>query len=237
MQFSRILKREDRMKNKGKILLVTLLISVFCVFMAVTDGILKADYLTKSAVKLVLFLLLPFVYSLFDKDIKIKEIFIPNKKGIKTAVILCVLVYSVILGGYFLLEDVFDFSKITGALAENTGVTGANFIYVSLYISFVNSFLEEFFFRGFAFLTLKRITGRKFAYLFSAAVFAVYHIAMMIGWFDIIVFLIVMAGLFLGGLIFNRLNEKSETVYPSWFVHMFANFAINTVGFILFGTI
>jgi hypothetical protein len=60
---------------------------------------------------------------------------------------------------------------------------------------------------------------------------------MMIGWFELDVFLVIMAGLLAGGLIFNYLNEKSSTIYPSWFVHMFANFAINTVGFMLFGII
>ena len=59
----------------------------------------------------------------------------------------------------------------------------------------------------------------------------------MIGWFGPWVFIIIMAGLFAGGLIFNCLNEKSSTLYPSWLVHMFANFGINTVGFILFGLI
>ena len=222
--------------NKKAILMVTLIVA-FCVLMAVIDGILKADYFVKSIIKLVLFLILPALYSLCDKDIKIKEVFVPEKRGLKLAIILCALVYVIILGGYFLLKDVFDFSSITTSLTNNIGVTGKNFIFVSLYISFVNSLLEEFFFRGFAFITLKRITSRKFAYLFSATVFAVYHIAMMIGWFSLDVFLIIMAGLFAGGLIFNYLNERSSTVYPSWLVHMFANFAINTIGFILFGII
>jgi len=64
-----------------------------------------------------------------------------------------------------------------------------------------------------------------------------YHVAMMVGWFSLPVFLIIVAGLFVGGIIFNVLNEKSSTIYPSWLVHMFANFSINTVGFILFGII
>lgn len=223
--------------NTKKAILMIALIVVFCVLMAVIDGILKADYFIKSIIKLVLFLVLPALYSLCDKDIRIKELFIPEKSGLKLAIILCILVYVIILGGYFLLKDVFDFSSITTSLTNNIGVTGNNFIFVSLYISFVNSLLEEFFFRGFAFLTLKKITSRKFAYLFSATVFAVYHIAMMIGWFGFDLFLIIMAGLFVGGLIFNYLNERSSTVYPSWLVHMFANFAINTIGFILFGII
>ena len=83
--------------------------------------------------------------------------------------------YIIILGGYFLLKDIFDFSSVTTSLTNNIGVTGRNYIFVSLYISFVNSLLEEFFFRGFAFITLKRITGRKFAYLFSAAVILAGH--------------------------------------------------------------
>ena len=46
-------------------------------------------------------------------------------------------------------------------------------------------------------------------------------------------FLLVMAGLTAGGLIFNHLNQRLGTVYISWLVHMCANFAINTVGFML----
>ena len=96
----------------------------------------------------------------------------------------------------------------------------------------MNSLLEELFFRGFLFLNLKH-RSRRFAYVFSAGAFAAYHVAMMIGWFSPVLWLLVMAGLFVGGLIFNWLNEKQESIYPSWLVHMFANFAINTIGFIL----
>lgn len=228
---------KNNMKNRKKTLIIAVIIAVFCILMAVVDAVLKADYFVKSAVKLVLFMALPFIYSLFDKELKIKPLFIPDKKGIGKAIVLGIGVFAVILGGYLLLRGVFDFSQITGALGENAGVKKENFVFVSLYISFVNSLLEEFFFRGFAFLTLKRISGEKFAYFFSAAAFAVYHVAMMVGWFSPLVFAIVMAGLFAGGLIFNYLNSKSGNVYPSWIVHMSANFAINTVGFILFDII
>lgn len=230
--------QEEFMKSDAKkaVFMVALIVG-FCILMAVIDGVFKADYYIKSAIKIILFLILPIVYSFYDKDLKIKDMFIPEKKGMTMSWGLCILIYLIILGGYLLLKDVFDFSYITGALTENVGVTGTNFVFVSLYISFINSLLEEFFFRGFAFINLKRITSRRFAYLFSAFVFAAYHIAMMIGWFKLNIFIIVMAGLFAGGLIFNYLNERSGTIYPSWLVHMFANFAINTIGFMLFGII
>ena len=71
------------------------------------------------------------------------------------------------------------------------------------------------------------------AYGFSAVLFAAYHIAMMIGWFGFGLNALVLLGLTAGGLIFNRLNEKLGCIYGSWLTHMFANFAINTIGFIL----
>ena len=56
-------------------------------------------------------------------------------------------------------------------------------------------------------------------------------------WFAPLLLGLLIVGLFAAGLIFNRLNEKTGNIYPSWMVHMFANFAINTVGFMLFGIV
>ena len=224
------------MKNNKKIIICSMVI-LFCLIMAIVDGILKSDYAVKSAIKLAIFLGFPLLYAYFDKEVQTKHIFVLTKKGFGFALGLGLGVYAVILGGYLTLKNIFDFTAITGALGSGVGVNRENFVFVSIYISFANSFLEEFFFRGFAFLTLKKITTAKFAYIFSSTAFALYHIAMMIGWFSLPVFLIVMAGLFAGGMIFNLLNDKTENIYPSWIVHMFANFAINTVGFMLFGLI
>lgn len=225
------------MTNRRKTLVMSIVVIIFCIAMAFVDGVFHANYFTKSLIKLVLFMGCPALYITIDKNVRIKPLFVFDRKGLKLALSLCTAVYFVILGGYFALRGVFDFSSITALLTSNIGVTKDNFIYVSLYISFANSLLEEFFFRGFAFLTLKKLAGRGYAYVFSSVSFALYHVAMMIGWFSPIPFVIVMVGLFAGGMIFNYLNEKSGTVYPSWLVHMFANFAINTVGFILFGVI
>ncbi len=205
--------------------------------MAVVDAVIQPQYWIKSACKVALFLLLPAVFALCNKNVQLKSLFVPNKKGLKLAFSLCVPLFVLIMGAYLLLKDVFDFSAVTGALTGNIGVDKNNFVFVALYISFVNSLLEEFFFRGFSFLTLKQYAKRKTAYIFSALLFALYHIAMMTGWFGIWVFAIALLGLFIGGLIFNYLDEKSDNIYTSYLVHMFANFAINTIGFMLFGII
>ena len=204
-----------------------------CGAMALVDGVWKPGYALKSAVKIALFLLIPFLLSRLEPEIGFGTLFRFQRKGFGIALILGAGIYGVILGGYFLLSNFVDFSGIAGKLSQNAGVDRSNFLFVSLYISFVNSLLEEFFFRGFLFLNLKNLSSRRFAYGFSALAFSLYHTAMMLGWFHPALFVLVLAGLAVGGGLFNYLNEKLGSIYVSWLVHMFANFAINTVGFLL----
>ncbi len=123
------------MTDRRKSFTICSFIIVFCIIMAFVDGVFKANYFIKSSIKLVLFLVFPLVYGAFDKTLALKRLFKPEKKGLLFALALAIGVYVVILGAYLLLKDVFDFSKITGALTENIGVTGKNFIFVSVYIS------------------------------------------------------------------------------------------------------
>ena len=219
--------------TKPRLWSVLLLGLVCCGIMALVDGLWQPGYAIKSAVKLAVFGLLPLVLTRLWRLIPFKELFLFRKKGFFTALGLGLGIYGLILGGYFGLRNVFDFSQVAGSLTENAGVTKDNFLYVSLYISFVNSLLEEFFFRGFLFRNLKEHSKPWMAYSISAVLFAAYHIAMMIGWFGFGLNALVLLGLTVGGLIFNWLNEKLGCIYGSWLTHMFANFAINTIGFLL----
>lgn len=146
-------------------------------------------------------------------------------------------VYIVILGCYFLTKNIIDFSNVTTSLTNGMGITKQNFLYVSLYISILNSFLEEFFFRGYGFITLKQYISRKNAYIFSSFMFALYHIGMLKDMFSLNALIILLFGLIICGCIFDYLNEIRNNIYSSWIVHMFANFGINTIGFILFNII
>jgi len=220
-------------KTQKSILIISLTV-IACVIMGIVDAIIRPGYIIKSLIKIVLFLLLPFSYSLLDKETNFKILFKPEKKGFILALCMGLGVFTLILIAYFLFKNVFDFSGLTTSLTSQTGVNKENFIFVAIYISLANSLLEEFFFRGFAFLTLKDSSNKKFAYIFSSIMFALYHIAMMIGWFAFSVVILAVIGLFIGGLIFNYFNEKFNNIYISWLIHMFANFAINTIGIILF---
>ena len=218
---------------------IIIMASVCCLLMCFIDGVIIPPYFIKSVFKLILFLAVPIGYFIVNKSERgtLRKLFSPNKKGFLISLGLGIAVFAVIISAYFAFRGIYDFSGITAQLTGDIGVNKDNFIFVALYISFINSLLEEFFFRGFAFLCLKDKIPKWSAYALSSALFAFYHAGMTSGWFNPLLYILMMLGLFIGGCIFNFLNEKCENIYPSWLVHMFANFGINTIGCILFGII
>lgn len=223
------------MLNHKRLLQIILVIAAACLVMAWVDAVLSPDYAVKSMLKIVLFLLLPGAFFWRDRQFTGGNLFRFNKKGLLLSLALGAGVYLFIVGAYFVIGPFFDFSNVTVTIQDRIGVNKDNFVFVALYISFINSLLEEFFFRGFGFLTLKKYASRRTAYLFSAGAFSLYHIAIMTNWFSPFLFVLLIAGLFGAGLLFNWLNEKNNNIYSSWMVHMCANFATNTIGFLLFG--
>ena len=59
------------MNKKKELMAIIMLISICCAIMAVVDGFIQPDYAVKSAIKIVLFLICPMIYSLVHKDINL----------------------------------------------------------------------------------------------------------------------------------------------------------------------
>lgn len=226
-------KRGNDMDKKRWIIL---LVITGCVMMALVD-FTKMHYAPKAILKIATFLSLPVFYALLSSKPMTWEILTFKKDSIKLSLLLGIVIYGFILLAYFAIGPLFDFSNVTRVLNNTVGVNRGNFLYISIYISFINSFIEEFFFRGFAFLTLKKHSSRRFAIIFSSIAFALYHVTLMAGLFDFSLYVLLLSALVVAGFILNLLDEKSNTLYPSWLVHAFANFSINTIGFILLGMI
>ena len=220
--------------NIGLILLITFLI----ILMYIVDFYIQPGYMVKSIIKIILFLIIPFIYSYKVHINPVMEFFkIKSLKELIKAFILGIGIYIFIIAAYFILKGFIDLDNIKTILDSSLSVNKYNFIYVSLYISFINSLLEEFFFRGFIFFNLNKTMTLVMSYSISAFAFSIYHVAILANWFNPILFIVSLIGLFIGGLIFNKLNIRNGNIYNSWLVHMFANFAINTVGLIMYGII
>ena len=222
-------------RHKKYYIILSLLI--FSLSVTFIDAFIHPPYIVKIMIKMIFFLGIPILFFMIYKNEwkEFKVLFKFDRKGIFISVLIGSIIFCIILGGYFLTRSYIDFSGVADSLSSGMGITKENIFSVGMYIAFLNSFLEEFFFRGFGFITLKKYVDRKFAYIFSPVLFAVYHIGMLSLMFHPIVLLLLMAGLIVGGMIFNFLNDYFGNIYPSWFVHMAANFAINTIGLILYG--
>lgn len=220
------------MKKRAYIILS---VTMCAVVMCIVDGFIQPGYVYKSLLKALLFLGVPVLYFLYNKEERssAKKLFLPKGRHLLVALLLGAGVYGGIVCGFLLLDEWMGISAFGKGIMEGSGVSRDNFLAVAIYIPVVNSFLEEFIFRGFAFITLKNHTGRAFSYIFSAAAFAAYHFGMVMGSFDILSWILSLTALFGAGLALNYLNEKSGTVYTSWLVHMLANIGINTVGLII----
>lgn len=218
--------------------IITIFIALACISMYLIESYIKPMYVLKSLYKILLFAGLPLLYSAFDKGVKFKEYFIiHDKRQIKIALALGLSVYLLVQVGYFILKGFINLDNISMVLENNLSINKDNFILVSLYISFINSLLEELFFRGFGFLTLNKFLSKKYSYAISAFAFSIYHVSILANWFNAVIYVLFIIGLFGTGLFFNFLNDKYNNIYNSWIVHMCANFSINTIGFIMFGLI
>ena len=218
--------------------IITIFIALACVSMYLIESYIKPMYALKSLYKIILFAGLPLLYSALDKEVKFKEYFIiHDKRQIKIALALGLSVYLLVQVGYFILKGFINLDNISMVLENNLSINKDNFILVSLYISFINSLLEELFFRGFGFLTLNKFLSKKYSYAISAFAFSIYHVSILANWFNAVIYVLFIIGLFGTGLFFNFLNDKYNNIYNSWIVHMCANFSINTIGFIMFGLI
>ncbi|WP_342430924.1 CPBP family intramembrane glutamic endopeptidase [Neobacillus sp. FSL H8-0543] len=224
--------------NKSLIIISISFIS--CLVLYGVEQILMADYFIKTGTKIVLFVGIPLLYFfILRRSIK-ENLFnfaLTNKKDLKLSIGFGLLAFSIIFIAFWILQDFIDLKSISSELQEKSNITPSIFLFVALYVTFGNSFLEEFFFRGFIFVGLYKQGMKKTAYIFSSLLFSVYHMAIFVTWFEFQILLLALLGLFVVGFLFNWLNRNSNSFINSWIVHLFADIAIIIIGFRMFGMI
>ena len=219
--------------NNGKIRLVVFLSLFVLLVMSLIEKIVQPSYFIKSIIKLLVFSLAMFIYCIKYKENFFKLINL-KKKGLSKGLILFMLFsYFVIIVGYLLLRNHIDLNGIRESLLNKEQLNKNNFIFIFSYIIFINSFLEESFFRGFIYNVFKKEGYEKIGVLFSALIFALYHIGIMDGWFNPFVMIVGVVGLFVIGIFLQDIVKREDNLLGSYLVHAIANLAINTIGTIM----
>jgi uncharacterized protein len=204
---------------------------IICILLYIIEQIIQVNFIIKLSIKPAIFLLVPLVF--YNFKFKKEQFGINN---LKKAIFSGIIFFSILMISYFLLSAFIDFNKISDDLQNRYNITKLIFIWIGLYVIFVNSFLEEFFFRGFVFLNIHK-TNKKIAHIYSALLFSLYHTSIFITWFSVPILILCLFGLFAVGIFFNLLDQKNKSIIPSWISHIFADIAIIIIGFIMFGLI
>ena len=103
--------------NKKKTIILIVLIG--CLIMGFIDAVIRPEYLIKSFIKIMLFSIMPILYSRYDKELNLSSLFkVKSKKEIIIALLSGVAIFTVILGAYFIIGNFFNFSNVVPSLSE-----------------------------------------------------------------------------------------------------------------------
>ena len=90
---------------------------------------------------------------------------------------------------------------------------------------FLNSLLEEFFWRGFGFgllVTRQRCVG----YLLPAAAFTVQHLLFIYHWVTPLPLVLAVLGLFVFAVVLQRIYETANSIVAPWVAHILGDVAM-----------
>ncbi len=204
-----------------------------CFVLYMLEQVLLVDYFVKTAVKILLFTGIPTaVWLLSGSKPGQKDEKIVGWPRFGLGIIIGMAVFAVVVLTYGLSRHFIDFMSIMTELNEKSKITRDRYLYTGVYITFGNSFLEEFFFRKYIFWNMVKSSWVKTGYIFSAVLFSVYHLAIMNTWFSPFILVVALIGLFVAGMFLNYIVVKTNSMLSAWIVHICANIAIIGIGYL-----
>lgn len=200
-----------------------------CIALYITENIYHPVYIVQMLQKVICFLCIPLVanYCFWQEVGKFGRI---EKSSVLYGIWFWLFSAVVIGLAYYFLRESIDWDSIRSSISDR-GVNEVTFLLVFGYIMFGNSLIEEYFFRGVVFRSLLS-QSKNLAYIVSALMFSLYHIAIFWTWFSGYILALALLGLFLGWLFFAWLYQKTRWIWGAWIFHIFADLAILIIGYI-----
>ncbi|MCP3996896.1 MAG: CPBP family intramembrane metalloprotease [bacterium] len=151
------------------------------------------------------------------------------RRGLPQALALGALSIVIFWGLYLLLGDrLLDRALIVDKLGEQFSVTAGTVLLIAPFTILVNSLLEEFFYRGFAFGLFFR-EHRIPAFLLPATVFTFHHILFIHQWLAPLPLVIASGGLFIFALLLEMIYEDADSIVAPWLVHLCGDIAMMSI--------
>ena len=221
------------MNNRASIYSIIAVITL-----VVLEYVFGLQYISKQVARLILFIIIPLVMIYVIKGSTIRDkikVTRPTLKELKIPLIASVVIFIGTIGGYFLIQFMFDMEKVIEGLAD-IGIGMHNVWVWVIYLSFVNSFIEEFFFRGYIYYSLEN-RSKLLAIIVSSAMFSFYHVVLMALLFNIWTVVFTIVGLFIVGVFLAYINKFGKSFINSWIIHISADIAVVLIAIYMFATV
>ena len=106
-----------------------------------------------------------------------------------------------------------------------------HYLAFSLFLAFVHSAIEEYYWRWFVYGTLKRLCSRRPAAVLASLAFASHHMVILSQYFSAIWTVALSLMVAVGGYVWCLMVERQRTLMGAWLSHVLVDLAILWVGY------
>jgi hypothetical protein len=156
---------------------------------------------------------------------------LPKRREVLTGTVLGLLMFGIILGAYWLFGQHWIDVRDVRAKAQQVGISSPTiFLIGALYWTLINSLFEEYIWRWFGMSKCEVLIPAKGAVLLSGLLFTLHHIINLVAYTpNWLVVVLASLGVFLAGAIWSWCYLIYHSIWPSYFSHILADFAIAIV--------
>jgi membrane protease YdiL (CAAX protease family) len=200
----------------------------------VFDDVADPSYLAKQLLRIPFLVVIPYLWLRHRNPTNLEELR-PKRvtfRDVRISVWSGLVVYVGAIGGYAIIYLFSDASSITTELMA-TGITRSNILYVGIYMSFVNAYVEEFFFRGVLHQPFQDTSPIK-GYLVTSGLWALFHLGIVSVYFEPLLLISLLIGMMIVGSFLVFVNRYGRGLMNSYLVHVFADLAMFSIGLYLY---
>jgi membrane protease YdiL (CAAX protease family) len=214
------------MNARQAALVIGMLVLPLCVI-CLQQQFPSRNWITYSLYKIA-FLIPPLLYCRVYGIRVVQDIMRPShwRRGTAVAVRLGLLAIGIFWLAYYALGDfLLDKAHIRQRIDAQFHVNATTILLIAPITILLNSLLEEFFYRGFAFGQMAR-WNRTAAYLLPSIAFTVQHLLFIWHWVTPLPLTLAVIGLFVFALVVSWLYAAYGTIIAPWLAHVCGDIAM-----------
>ena len=154
-------------------------------------------------------------------------------RGLIAGLLSAILLALVIIIAYWLFARPYvDFTALQSMLTGVGVDSVSKYLLLALYLTLVNSLMEEYVYRWFIYTQLAALIPKMAAVVCSAVIFTLHHTLVLSAYIPWGFNLLASLGVFTGGLIWSCLYARYYRIWPAYISHIGADIGVFVVGYL-----